>query len=327
MKRLIILVVTVAVAWSAFWLWSWHNRSAAIEHWFADRVTAGWTARYTDLSVRGFPNRLDTRLTNIEVQDPATGLGWDAPFFELLSLTYQPGHVIAAWPETQVLRIDRRSHQVRSDGLRASLVFDRGDSAVRRANLEAAVLNITGPGGATVLTDLNAALMRVEGAETTYRVGLTAQGFARSRKKISGEFLPANLAALRLDADVTFDRPWHRNALGTSRPQPMRIDLKLAEYTLGTLTLKMAGKVRVDTTGRLDGALTVKAVNWRDMLNRLRAAGELPLSVADALEDGLTLIAALSGDQRRLDLPLKFKAGKVWLGPVPLGEAPRIRVP
>ncbi len=327
MKRLVILIFTAALVWSAFWLWSWHSRSTAVEDWFADRTDSGWTARYNDLGIRGFPNRLDTRLTEIELQDPATGVGWQAPFFEVLALSYQPGHVIAVWPETQVLTVDRQSHRITSEGLRASLVYDTGTGVVDRSNLEAQVLNISGPGGSTALAGLNAALMTVEGQETTYRLGLTAKGFARSRKGLTAEMLPGSLAELRADAVVTFDQPWTTGALGSTRPQPTRIDLKLVEYKLGKLELKLAGDVRVDALGRLDGALTVKAVNWREMVTRLREAGEIPLSLADALEDGLALIAALSGNQRTLDLPLKFQGGKVSLGPVPLGEAPRIRLP
>ena len=34
----------------------------------------------------------------------------------------------------------------------------------------------------------------------------------------------------------------------------------------------------------------------------------------------------MAGNPKTLDIPLNFKGGKVRLGPVPLGDAPRLRL-
>jgi hypothetical protein len=68
----------------------------------------------------------------------------------------------------------------------------------------------------------------------------------------------------------------------------------------------------------------VKATNWREMLGVAEAAGAIPPSVRSGLERGLGFLAQLSGPADTLDVPLSFRNGRVMLGPLPIGPAPRI---
>ena len=86
------------------------------------------------------------------------------------------------------------------------------------------------------------------------------------------------------------------------------------------------GEVTVDAQGYPEGEVTVKARNWRDILRMAVASGTLPDAFAGTLEDGLGLISQMSGNPKTLDIPLNFRNGKVRLGPVPLGDAPVLRL-
>jgi hypothetical protein len=123
---------------------------------------------------------------------------------------------------------------------------------------------------------------------------------------------------------VRFDRPWDRTALEESRPQPRHIELSLADVKWGGLRLQAAGAVDVDEAGRADGAVTIKAENWREMLMLARSTGQLPESLANTLESGLGLLAGLGGNRDALDLTLNLAEGYWALGPIPLGPAPRL---
>jgi hypothetical protein len=46
--------------------------------------------------------------------------------------------------------------------------------------------------------------------------------------------------------------------------------------------------------------------------------------VAPTVERMMETMAASSGDPQVLDLPLKFSSGRMSLGPLPLGPAPRM---
>lgn len=157
-------------------------------------------------------------------------------------------------------------------------------------------------------------------AESRYRLGLTAEAAAG----LGGD---AALDALALRAEIAFDRPVPRDVLASPRPQPRQIDLRLAEYRQGPVYFSAAGRLTVDAAGRADGALQLRAENWRALLDDAVEAGHLPRPLAQTIEQALMLVAGLSGDPDRLDVPLTFDDGAMRLGPIPLGPAPRLRLP
>ncbi|ASP19231.1 hypothetical protein ANTHELSMS3_00511 [Antarctobacter heliothermus] len=325
MNRLIFAVAAaLLIGWSGFWFMSSWTLKRDISEWFDARRAEGWQADYTDLTVRGFPSRLDATLTEVRLNDPVRGVGWEAPFFQILGLTYRPGHLILVWPDTQGLTLPSGPVAIDSTGLRASVVHT-SDGRILRSNLEAEVLNIDGAQTTLAFAGLRAALTDVAGAPNLYRVGLTAEALA-------GPDVPmmpgtARADALQLQAELTFDGAWTVDAPSGPRPQPQRIDLRQADYRFEGLELNLAGRVDADPQGRATGKMTVRAVNWRDMLDRARDAGQLPSGLIDTLENALSLAAGFNGNANTLDLSLDFNEGRVSFGMIPLGKAPNLRIP
>lgn len=322
MKRLVLVILVASVGWAMFWVVQAWNLKSDLAAWFEDRAADGWEASYGDLQVRGFPSRLDATLTDVKLFDPARGTGWDAPFFQILGLSYKPGHVILIWPKTQTLTLPSGHHDITSDGLRASLVFD-ADGRILRSNLEAETLNVAAPGRALALAGLRVGMQLLTVENNDYRFGLHADAIARpdNRDGIS------QTEALDVLSEVRFDRSWHVGALGEASPQPRMVALRQAAYRNNRLELDLAGQLDIDEAGRADGALTLRAKNWREMLDAAKRSGTLPPALADTLEQGLSLASGLSGRRDTLDLPLRFSNGDVSLGIIPLGEAPRLRLP
>ena len=325
-RKLLIAVVLAMLAWSGWWFWSAHSLRQEFERWFAERRADGWDASYDDLAIRGYPNRLDATFTGLLLADPKANTVWRAPFFQILQLTYKPGHVIAVWPPEQTLSVKGTDYAVTADHLRASLIFDPATGHILRANAEATVLNIApSEGPATALAGLTAAVAEVPAQPRTYRVTLRADAAARSETTLSA-VTGDSLDGVLLDATLHLDRDWTTRA-GDPRPQPTRVELRLAEYRVGTLDLKLAGDVDVDDRGRMTGRMTVKAENWRDLIDLAEDSGRLSRGVAQTLTRGLGLVAQFSGNPETLDLPLDLDEGRMSLGPIPLGKAPRLRLP
>ncbi|SNS07219.1 DUF2125 domain-containing protein [Antarctobacter heliothermus] len=325
MTRLIFVVASVLlIGWAGLWVVSSWSLKRDIESWFDDRRAEGWQAEYTDLSVRGFPSRLDTTLTGVRLQDAARGVGWDAPFFQILGLTYRPGHLILVWPETQTLTLSSGPVRIASTGLRASLIHG-AEGQILRANLEAGALTIGGPQGALAFDGLRAAVTSIPGAPDLYRIGLTTDTLATP----DDTPVPGNAKAdgLQLQAEVRFDQDWTLDALSGPRPQPQQIDLRKADYRLEGLELILAGQLTADARGRASGKVTVHAVNARNTLDHARDAQQLPKGLIDTLETALSLASGLKGTSNTLDLSLDFTEGRVSFGLIPLGEAPRLRLP
>ena len=325
MNRWILLVsAALALGWISFWALSAWNMKASVEDWFEMRRAEGWRASYAEVAVRGFPSRLDVTLSDVRLHDPARNLGWEAPFFQILGLTYKPGHQILVWPNQQIVDLPQGRVTFDSSGLRASIVHT-SNGEILRANLEAETLNIAGPRRTLALAGLRGAFQDIPDSPDLYRLGLSAAALAGP----DGPLTRGNGTAdgLQLQAEIAFDQGWRLDALAGPRPQPERIDLTLAEYRVEGLELNIAGRLAIGPKGRATGDMTLRAVNWREMLAQAREAGHIPNGLADSLDTGLGLIAGLKGKPDTLDVPLQFDEGQMSLGPIPLGQAPQFALP
>ncbi|WP_372614208.1 DUF2125 domain-containing protein [Aquicoccus sp.] len=329
MKRLLIFIIVAGLGWSGYWYAAMTGTRSGFETWFEARRAEGWQADYTDLAIRGFPNRVDATFENPALADPDSGLAWSAPFFQIFALTYRPNHVIAAWPETQRLSTPLAHYDITSKDMRASLVTEAAPSLpLERMNLVAGAMAITtNTGAVSTLDGVQAAVNRLPGATSAYRFAINADGLTPDLPdRVNLQAVPRRLDALRADIEVEFDAAWDLSALSEARPQPRRVRLRLAEARWGQLELKLAGTLDVDRGGRPFGQLTVKAQNWRDILMLARDMGWIGSGWSERLEQGLSLAAQLSGNPETLDIPLDFANGRVSLGPVPLGPAPVLRL-
>lgn len=322
MKRYLLVLIGAAVLWGAYWGVQAHGLRGEIRDWFDARRAEGWVAEYDALRVRGFPSRLDATITQPRLADPESGLSWEAPFLQILGLSYKTGHVIVAFPDRQTFGSGGTTHEVTSDGLRASLVTE-ADGTLLRLNAEAETLNITRDGADIALAAVLANFHRIAGQDTGYRLALGAGAVATPQGALSR----GRSNGLDIEGRFVFDRPWTLGSLAGPRPQPASIDLAKAEYRLNDLDLQLAGRVEIDSLGRPDGRMTLRAENWRSLLDSARDSGDLPEALAETLIRGLTLAAGLNGRQDTIDLPLTLSGGEVSLGIIPLGEAPRIRLP
>lgn len=332
MKRLLFVIVLAAAGWAGYWFWGSAAATRAFTQWFDARRAEGWVADYSDLNTRGFPSRFDTTITDLELADPDTGVAYSAPFVQFFALSYKPEHLIAVWPNDQTIASPYGNAAITSSDMRASLVVDRNAAlALNRANFVATELAARMDDGSVLSTSgLIMAIERTAASTQTYHFGIETrdvilprpQGFALR----AGDLLPDALDHARGDITVSFDKPWDLSAVQVARPQPTQIDVELIEARWGKLELRLAGTLDVDASGRANGRITIKAQNWRDILALSAAAGLIPPQLMRTIEQGLSLLAGLSGNRNTLDLPLDFDQGHMKLGPIPLGPAPLLKL-
>jgi hypothetical protein len=332
MRLLLAVIVIAALGWSAYWVIGQRGLAQGFADWFEARRAEGWVAEASEIEVRGFPNRFDTGFSDVVLADPSTGLAWEAPYFQLSALSYRPNHVIAVWPDEQLIATPQQKYRVEARDMRASLrVASRPDLALENLTLTAEFLQVTPEARAGEETALSALTLAAERQrDRTYRLGLSAEGLTLSppwRDRLDPESrLPAQISGLEADLTVTFDKVWDRSAIEVARPQPTRIKVDLVDGLWGQLHLQAAGEVDVTPEGLPEGEITLKARNWREMIAVAQAAGALPESLAPTVEKSLGLLARMNGNRKTLDIPLNFSGGRVRLGPIPLGPAPVLRL-
>lgn len=328
MKRLMIVLVVASLAWFAYWFIGAARAKSGFEDWFAARQAEGWQAETSEIAVRGFPNRFDATFSDLALADPETGVAWQAPFFQLFALTYRPHHLIAVWPNEQLLAFPDQRVTVTTTDMKASLVVDPAPQLpLERTNLAVEGLTLASTANWALNADaLRLAMHREPDNDKAYRIALSAEGLAPplTRNLPNGGTLPETLKTVEADLTAGFEKPWDIRALNDARPQPTWINLAKAEIIWGQLELHAAGKVDIDSAGYPNGTITIRATNWRDILGLARQTGELPEALLDGIEQGLELLSSLTGRSETLDIPLTFRSGMTRLGPVPIAPAPRI---
>ena len=330
MIRLIKVFIGLGLIWSLWWLGAGFAIRQGVTTWFDNQSARGWQAEMREIATTGYPLRHITTLSSPALADPATGAAWQADWLRLDSPAAWPGRQNLYFaPTPQRLSYFDQTVVVEARDLVARLHLKPGLAlALDRMEVTSGDWTITGDDGpVTSAESLVLAMVQTDKAET-YQFDIDAAGFAlgaRLRRLIgSASALPPKFETLTLDMAVTFDRVWDRKALEQRRPQPVAINLKLADLRWGSLRLMAAGSLTVDEAGIPTGAIIVKAENWREMLAMAQASGTLAPKVADSAEKGLKLLASLGGNRNALDVQFNFVDGFIALGPIPLGPAPRL---
>lgn len=323
MRGLIVVILVVGLGWGGYWLLSAQTREQALTGWMEARRAEGWQADWRAIDTGGFPDRLRTTLHDIELADPQTGWAWQAPRLQVTAPVYSRTDVLVTLPGDSTLATPRGRYHLQGDSIRAALSLgDRENLTLNRGTWVIDRARVTAQGGQTWRADQVRLVAEQAGPPQRYHLELAVQGAAAS----AGKGLDA--VPVRADADViaTFDRPWDRRALEQRRPQPTALRIDSARASWGALNIRVAGQLRIAASGTPDGRLTVKVENWREVLALATENGAIPPELEAPVTAALNMASRLAGHPETLDLPLDFRNGRMFLGPLPIGDAPPIRL-
>ncbi len=324
------LLVVLALLWSGWWYGAGFFLRGGVSAWFGAQQARGWQADYADISTSGYPLRHFTTLTSPALADPANGTAWQADWLHLESPAIWPGSQTLHFADTpQRLSYFDSTVVITARDLIARLRLHPGLAlSLRKMELTSKDWQITSDEGLEVTArSLEMAMVQGEHPDT-YQFNINATDFTPGtglRMLIrSSHALPASFETMNLDMQVQFDRVWDRSALEQGRPQPIAIDLHLAELQWGALRLMAAGNVTVDAGGIPTGVISLKAENWQEMLGMAQAAGAIPPEAVSPVQRALSLLAGMGGNPNALDVKLNLQGGFITFGPIPLGPAPRL---
>lgn len=329
MKRLGWLVAILALGWSLLWLGGAIASERLIAAWLQDRAAAGWTVSHDGIETSGYPTRFTTRIGALTLADPFTDWGVDLPEFGFIQPATRPGQITAVFPEDYLFSGPYETLAVRAERLDTTMrvrllenfALDRSETVMRGLQLQSDL------GWTAALADGRLSFAR-QGDSLDYRLELDASGVVPARQLRlmldPAGLLPDALDRLQVDAVTAFDRAWDLSALERARPAPTRFDLTALLAEWGDLALRVSGRLDIDATGIPSGTLALRASNWRSMLDIAENGGALSEGMRRTLESALAILAGLNGTPEDLDTTLTFSDGQVFLGPVPLGPAPRL---
>ncbi len=328
MRRLIAIILIAFAAWSTYWVIGKTAKYSVMNAWISDRRAAGWDITYSDFRVVGYPNRFDSRFRDLKIFDPVSDITWRAPLFDILALSYQPNHIIAAFARQQTLMLPHETVTIDSRKMLASVLFEPDTKlAVERISLRAEELALKSDHGWLAKAQKVAISTRQSSvAKFAQEVVIDAQAVtptrAIKRALDPKNRLPATIERLYLDLVLGFDAPWDRIAIEEGAPEVTAINLTRMTLGWGQLGLAASGDLDVTKSGEINGTLTLKIKNWRQVLDLFVTSGAFDQRTARTIANGLTLLTQGSAEPDSLSIPLTLKAGKMSLGPIPLGPAP-----
>jgi hypothetical protein len=332
MRKLLFLLVALTVLWSAYWFVGSSFLRSAANDWIAAQAANGVTVETSSLSVAGFPNRFDLTAEGIRFADPASGIGWQAPFAQVFAMTWKPWHVIAALPPEQTVILPVQEITVISEGLRASVrARPNPDLPLAMAIVETGPISASSSQGWT--HGLDKAVLSIGAATGTpnaYDIAADIAGLAPDPallRQIAPEGgLPPEIAAIRLRATATLTAPLDRHA-GEIRPRLASVALSDFEIDWDKVVLTADGSITPDDQGLASGRINFTIANWRTVLPILVASGTVRPQLARTAETMLEGLARQTGDPEVLKIPLTLQDGWMSFGPIPLGPAPMLIPP
>lgn len=328
MRKLLWIVVLVALAWAGWWWFASTSLRGGIATWLDARSDEGWQAETREITGGGFPFEIKAGLRDLALADPDAGLAVQTARIDIAAPIWWPGDVTVALDDTPITLASPMGRAMLNmqDSVMALNLHPGAALELETLGWTSGPWQLGGTDGQQVQADtLVLDMTQVEGV--TYTIEARADAFApegttRARLNLPDSF-PRAFDSLILKATVTFDQPWDRRALSDARPQPSRINLHLAEARWGDLRINVASALDVDPNGIADGTLSLQAENWRTIIDLAERGGALPPELRMPAESVLKLLAGASGNPETLDVDLTLRDGGLYLGFLPLGPAPR----
>ncbi len=330
MGRFTLKITAFAMIILAGWWWiATASLQKSLTEWFEVRRSEGWQAEVSDISRGGFPMRITSMLTDTSLADPETTTSLHVPQITLSTPIYWPGHLTVTLPDAPiVLSAPNGRLSVLSDGTNAALRLHPGTSLQLEAlstQSDNLILDLI-EGRLLSIQTMQAEIQQTTTPET-YDINVLGAGFAPGSIIRQSLHLPTAwpeaFETLAADMTVTFDRPWDRSALDNKRPQPRAIMVEKIAAQWADLSITIEADLQIDPNGIASGTAKFQARNWHRMLDLAGASGALQPQARLQAENFLGLLSGLSGNTETLNVEIAIDKGRMRMGFIPLGNAPR----
>lgn len=332
MRTLVILILLIGGGLAGAWLGgeTWLARKAQRMIAEDPRVEAGSVTPLREIG------RIGLGLTGVEMETPEGPA--ELPSVELWAAATSPNEFHAALPAQMTLPLAGQPRAVTAEDAVLSLRVSPGsEMAISR------MAAVSGP-----VTVDGRPLLSVQDAEAQLvAMGAAAPRAARAAYQLQWRWqdltpsvllpMPVPGAAQALSSEGTarvFLTAPLRQADGAAVPELVGLTSDGLTLALGGQSLRLAGTVTADEEGRAEGAAFVYTADPRALMELLGEFGLIPQATVALAGTALEQVAqaevelppgipappeAARGEQR---IPLIFREGRMFLGPIAIGDAP-----
>ena len=321
----LVLLLLAGGALAGTWVWAAGAVQDGYETWRAERRAEGYSFQNADPQVQGFPTAVRARLRQPVVAAPQ-GWRWEGPVVTGEADVLSPFTVRITAPGIHTLRT-ADGRRLRADAKTAhGRVLLKPAGGVRSGQITLQQVGLDGlPAGPTRAAALFLALgpeRRPADAPRELDFTLETDGLELPRKLETAFGRQIDRLAARGTLIGQAPRQISRADLQAWRQRGGEIAVDHLELTWSPVSLEGDGTLSLDDRLRLTGTLEVAVTGLAAGLDKLAAAGRIERS---AVNYAKLAIAALgrrdqASGETVVDVPLSFRGGRVYLGPVPLGR-------
>lgn len=318
----LLLLVLAGAALAGTWLWAANALERGYTAWLQERRAEGYRFDNATAELGGFPFQLTADLQQPSVAAPQ-GWRWQAPDVSARADVLDPFTVRFTAPgRHEVTTVNGRELVAEADEAQGRVLFTREGARSAQMTLSQVVLDGL-PVGATSAQALFVALgplRRPDGAPQELDFTLETDALELPAK-VETPF-GRTIDHLRTSGTAvgTLPRQMTPAALQAWRARGGQLQLQHLELAWAPMEVAGNGELTLDDQLRPQGELSVQISGLGAALDQLAAAGAIDpraVSYAKLAISALGQTDDATG-KTRVDVPLSFREGRLFLGPVPL---------
>lgn len=325
----VLVLLVLLGAYTGYWFYVAGQVETAITRMKEAPEQGAPHIEYANLAITGFPFRVEVIADGARIKTP--DLEFSAARIDANLLPYDLNHVVLQVTGRVALNIARRDESgapaplLLSGGaqsLLASYIADRDGPA----RLDIAVNGFTGD-----LTDADKAPVSLAAANfelhlrrapddanaTDLAAKLESVEIGPGIEPLLGQTLARALLEARLEA-LPFAAVQSGAYLRAWAQSGGRANITNGQLVWGGVDIQAQGVLALDSARRLTGTMQTSIAGYATLLDKLVAAGRITPDGRNLLGGTLDVVSALGGG--RAALPIAFEAGRLYLGPVIVGE-------
>jgi hypothetical protein len=310
------ILVTMLVGGAGYSAWWWHLSGevrVAIEAFAAERRAAGWVARWSDLTVSGFPGPLKVRFDK-PVLYATNGVGWEGAALEGWIRPWDLTRAEISAPGRHLVNYGGKPFALETDEVRGAVWASNG----RLTGGEASLVGVAANG------DLHArrVFLRVEKSGDWLARGQVEQfDFPPESRPVLGRRIETGAFQARVKGPIAGIDPV---GLAVWRDEGGKVEIERLDAAWGPLGVALSGTAALDAGLQPAGSFSGKVQGHDETLDALARAGLVDQTVANISKIALGLFAWRAEGRPTLELPISVKDRQLSVGPVRLARLPAI---
>ncbi|MBI1260538.1 MAG: DUF2125 domain-containing protein [Rhizobiales bacterium] len=341
------IVIATLLIYAGYWVYVSRALKANLEARLAEGHLGAVNIAAEDLTMGGFPYRIEARLAKPKADAPKSPEKWSWTAQQITAelLPYDPGHVVLKIDGPQTISytdISRfpqleESWLIESEGNWASYVAEKGSSFGRLAvDLDQVKATRQNSDASKPVNHFSAGRLQLHTRPAEQEPGaflgngnhldLALQGDDVSMDSFNAlPFLGPRLTQFVLQARL-------RNVGNDDEPSPSRWlhkwvnqngSLAISDLLIkwGPLDMAAHGELTLDSNRRPQGRLDAEIANYGELVKALITAGRITARDGNLAMAGLGLMSQFQGNEEgRINVPVIFSEGRIYLGPLVVAQ-------